>query len=263
MQKAKPTALVTGASGGIGKDLTALLAADGHDVVLVARRKELLEEQARTLTQKHGVAAHVCAVDLSLADAPERIFKFTKQAGLFIDVLVNNAGFGAYGPFAETPLVDDEAMLTVNVMALTALTKLYLPQMLERKRGKILQVASTAAFQPGPRMATYYASKSYVLSFSEALAEELRDTGVSVTVLCPGPTTTSFHDRAGYHAPKFAESSMMASAEVALVGYRALQEGHVVAIPGAQNQALAFVSKVSPRRLVTRVTGKLLAMRGE
>jgi short-subunit dehydrogenase len=188
----KQTALITGASSGIGLDLARLFAADGHDVVLIARSEDKLREVAQELTAKHGVVAHVIAADLAKADAPQSIFDRAPA----IDILVNNVGFGTSGKFAETDLRAELDMIQVNIAALTHLTKLFLPPMLQRGHGRFLNVASTAAFQPGPLMAVYYATKAYVLSFSEAIAEELSGTGVSVTVLCPGPTATGFQKAA-------------------------------------------------------------------
>ena len=181
----KETALITGASSGIGLDLARLFAKDGHDVVLVARSEGKLREIAAELERDFGMTAHVIVADLAKPDAPQTL---VAQLPVDVDVLVNNAGFGVLGPFVETDLAKELEMIQVNVVALTHLTKLLLPPMVARRRGRVLNVASTAAFQPGPLMAVYYATKAYVLSFSEAIADELRDSGVTVTALCPGPT---------------------------------------------------------------------------
>ena len=192
-----PTALVTGASSGIGLELATLLAKDRHDLVLVARGRERLDGVARGLTEEFGVAATVLPADLTDPSAPIDIALALAERKLAIDILVNNAGFGVYGFFAQTPLEKELAMIQVNITALTHLTKLLLPGMLERRRGRILNVASTAAFQPGPLMAVYYATKAYVLSFSEALANETAGTGVTVTALCPVRPSPSSRNRPG------------------------------------------------------------------
>src|SRR5215207_6130989 len=185
MSQQKMTALVTGASGGIGEELARLFAADGHDLVLLARSRDKLARLSEELAGKHGVGARVVAADLARPEAPREIFEELKGAGVTVDALVNNAGFGSYGLFAETDAKSELDLLQVNVVALTHLSKLFLPGMIARRRGYLMQVASTAAFQPGPLMAVYYASKAYVLSFSEALANECAGTGVVVSALCP------------------------------------------------------------------------------
>ena len=191
------TALVTGASSGIGLELARLFAHDGYDLILVARSVEKLDRLGAELSARHGIRARTVGADLGSPDAPGAIAETLKQAAVRIDVLVNNAGYGVHGPFAKTELQTELDLLRVNVVALTHLTKLLLPTMLARRAGRILNVASTAGFQPGPLMAVYSASKAYVLSFSEALAEELAGTGVTVTTLCPGPVLTGFQARAG------------------------------------------------------------------
>src|SRR2546423_6004428 len=191
------TALITGASSGIGLDLARLVAADGNNVVLVARSGDKLAELAAELESKHHIRAFVAPIDLADPGAPEELYHVLEEQGIAIDILINNAGFGTHGPFAEADLAAQMQMLQVNVAALTQLTWLFLQPMIRRKQGRIMNVASTAAFQPGPFMAVYYASKAYLLSFSEALANELHGTGVTVTTLCPGPTITGFQHRAG------------------------------------------------------------------
>src|SRR5882724_11077920 len=196
------TALITGASGGIGYDLAKLFARDGYGLVLVARNKQKLDENAPELRKLGSPWVINYATDLAELEAPEELFAYTERASIQVDVLVNNAGYGVHGAFSKTNLDDELEMMQLNMVALTHLTKLYLPQMIARRQGKIMQVASTAAFQSGPFMAVYFASKAYVLSFSEALYEELRGTGVTVTALCPGPTKTGFADRAGMRSTK-------------------------------------------------------------
>jgi short-subunit dehydrogenase len=253
MSETKMTALVTGASGGIGEELARLFAADGHDLVLVARSRDKLSRLASELQDAHGVAAHVLAEDLSRAEAPREIFEEVRGAGLRVDALVNNAGFGSYGLFAETDLQSELELLQVNVVALTHLTKLFLPAMIEQGRGYVCNVASTAAFQPGPLMAVYYASKAYVLSFSEALSNECEGTGVTVSALCPGPTETGFVAAAGMADSKLFDRGAMTAREVAEAGYRGLLAGKTIVIPGLRNAFVARTVGMMPRGMVTKV----------
>jgi uncharacterized protein len=244
------TALITGASSGIGAALAHLFAQNGYDLVVVARGRQALQQLADSLTRAHGVAVTVLPKDLSEPHAPREIAAELRQQDLRIDVLVNNAGFATYGLFAETDLNAELEMMQVNMVALTHLTKLLLPGMIQRGDGKILNVASTAAFQPGPLMAVYYATKAYVLSLSEALSEELRGTGVSVTALCPGPTRSGFQARARMEYSKLVRGTIMDVDTVARAGYRALMRGKTLVIPGMQNWVAAFVVRLLPRNLV-------------
>jgi short-subunit dehydrogenase len=254
----KQTALITGASSGIGLDFAHLFARDGHDVVLVARSEAKLRELARDLEQQHDIAAHVIVADLSKPDAPREVFEETRKRGLQIDVLVNNAGYGLGGKFGETDLQTELDMIQVNVSALTHLTKLYLAGMVARASGKILNVASTAAFQPGPLMAVYYATKAYVLSFSEAIAEELKGSGVTVTALCPGPTSTGFAAAADMtNSRLFKLTKPMSSMQVAQLGYHGMQRGKRVVITGFRNKLSAQSVRVTPRFVVTKVVRAL------
>ena len=246
------TALVTSASGGIGEELARLFAADGHDLVLVARSRDKLARLAEELAGRHGVAARVLAADLARPETPREIFDGLQVEGVPVDALVNNAGFGSYGLFAETDLKKELELLQVNVVALTHLTKLFLGGMLGRRRGYVMNVASTAAFQPGPLMAVYYASKAYVLSFSEALANECEGTGVRVSALCPGPTETGFVAAAGMQQSKLFERGAMTAREVAEAGYRGMLADKAVVIPGFRNALLARAVGLAPRRLVTK-----------
>jgi len=248
------TALITGASSGIGLELARLFAQGGFDLVLVARSAPKLEDLARELREKHGVAATVLAKDLANPAAPGEIFDELQRAGIAIDVLVNNAGFATYGSFSETDLQRELDLLQVNVVALTHLTKLFLPPMLERRSGRILNVASTAAFQPGPLMAVYYASKAYVLSFSEALFNELDGSGVTVTALCPGPTRSGFQERAAMTESKLVQGHIMDAATVAAEGYAAMLRGKRTVVPGRGNQLWGLAAKLLP----TSVTLKLV-----
>ena len=260
----RQTALVTGASGGIGLALARRLAAGGFDLVLTARSAGKLAELAIELSTRHGARVHVIARDLALPEAPAAIAAELAAEGMAVDVLVNNAGYGTYGPFAESDLGAELGMLQLNIVALTHLTGLFLPPMLARRRGRILNVASTAAFQPGPLMAVYYASKAYVLSFSEAIAEELRGSGVTVTALCPGPTASGFQERAAMEESRLvAGKAMMGAEEVAEAGYRGLLAGRRVVIPGWTNRLLAQAYRVSPRRMTTAVVRKMQERTGE
>ncbi|MBV9925719.1 MAG: SDR family oxidoreductase [Acidobacteria bacterium] len=252
-ERHKLTALVTGASGGIGEELARLFAADGHDLVLVARSREKLERLAEELQGKHGVSARVLVSDLARPESPREIFEGLGADGVRVDALVNNAGFGSYGPFAETDLKSELDLLQVNVVALTHLSKLFLPGMVARRRGYLMNVASTAAFQPGPLMAVYYASKAYVLSLSEALANECAGTGVVVSALCPGPTETGFVAAAGMEQSKLFDLGAMTARDVAAAGYRGLLAGKTIVIPGLRNSLVARSIGFLPRGLVTKV----------
>ena len=251
------TALITGASSGIGLDLARLFAADQWDVALVARTEPKLRELAAQLEKEHGITAHVVAADLARPEAPAEIIKTLTDRGIAIEALVNNAGFGLAGEFANTDLPSELEMIQVNVSALTHLTKLVLPPMVDRKRGAILNVASTASFQPGPLMAVYYATKAYVLSFSEAIAEELRDTGVTVTALCPGPTDTGFASAANMEGSRLFKSRLARSTDVARAGYDAMKRGTRVVVPGLKNKLLAQSIRISPRRVVTAIVRRM------
>jgi short-subunit dehydrogenase len=246
------TALITGASGGIGYELAKFFARDHHNLVLVARSADKLAQVATEL-QVHGGTVKTIALDLALPPAPK--FLFDQLAGTAIDILVNNAGFGAFGEFAQMPAEEVLGQIQLNVTSLTQLTRLFLPPMVQRRSGRIMNVASTAAFQPGPGMAVYYATKAYVLSFSEAIANELRHSGVTVTCFCPGATHTGFAKRAGTEKSRlFKQLGAMDADKVALDGYRALMEGRTLAISGAHNWLVAQSTRFAPRSLVTAVS---------
>ncbi len=257
MARKEQTALVTGASAGIGRELARLAAIDGHDLVLVARRRERLEELASELVAAHGVAVTVIAADLSDRGAPADIADRLRAAGTPVDVLINNAGFGSCGRFSEADLEREMAMLDLNVRAVMQLTHLFLPEMLVRKRGRILNLASVAGFVPGPYMATYYASKAFVLSFTEALASELRGTGVTATASCPGPTHTEFGVVARSVDTNLFRRGAADAAPVARHAYRAMMEGKVVAIPGFMNKLSAQATRLAPRALLRGVVAYL------
>lgn len=252
------TALITGASSGIGYELAKVFAAEGHDVALVARTKAALEELAEELSKEHSIDAWSFQVDLSDPAASGMIKDALDKRSLNVDFLVNNAGMGARGTFSELDLNLQLEILQVNMTSLTHLTRLLLPGMVGRKRGRVLNVASTAAFVPGPLMAVYYASKAYVLSLSVALAEELKGTGVTVTALCPGPTRTGFVKKSGTQDTRlFKGGGVMEPSEVALAGYRGMMEGREVVIPGLRNRFLAAGSRLVPRGMAARAAKRL------
>ncbi|MGD1046155.1 MAG: SDR family oxidoreductase [Bacteroidota bacterium] len=261
--RTNPIALITGASNGIGLELAKLFARESHDLALVARSHDKLKYIAEDLQQTYGVQVKYYTKDLSISSTPEEIFEALQSEGGNIDVLVNNAGFGWRGEFAQMELTDTLEMIQVNITTLTHLTRLFLPGMIERRRGKILNVASTAAFQPGPMMAIYYASKAYVLSFSEALSEELQGTGVTVTAFCPGPTATGFGKRAGFTNEKiFGGMLSMDPYTVALDGYKGLMKGKPLIISGWKNWLGTQLVRIIPRPLPARLVKKVQQKRG-
>jgi uncharacterized protein len=258
--KPRQTALITGASSGIGAALAKRFAENGYDLVIVARSQPALQALADNLTRQHGVTITVMPKDLALVSAPDELAAALQQQHIQIDVLINNAGFATYGLFAEIDLKAEQDMLQVNMVTLTHLTKLLLPGMLQRGHGKILNVASTAAFQPGPLMAVYYASKAFVLSFSEALWREAQDTGVSVSCLCPGPTASKFRERAGTGKTRLTSlGTPMASQSVAEDGYRGFQQNQRVVITGARNRLVARAVPFLPRRRVLDLAYRLMS----
>lgn len=254
----RPLALVTGASAGLGVEFAKLLAKDGYDLVLVARRLDRLEELAKSLQNQFGVTCFCVSVDLSQSDAAVTVDKCLKERQLQVDVLINNAGFGALGKFVDIDLQEQLRMIQVNVSTLVHLTGLILPGMIMRGKGRVMNVASTAAFQPGPLMAMYYATKAFVLSFSEAVHHEIRKTGVTVTCVCPGPTPTEFQTQAKMEESKMFNSRMMVDpVTVAKVGYEAMQKGKRLIIPGKLTNVLAFATRLTPRSMVLRVSERM------
>lgn len=254
-------ALVTGASRGIGRALAREFAAHGHDLVLVARNEPELNAVAEEIRATHGVTTKVMVADLAQPDTPDQVFSRLESEGPPIDILVNNAGFGIYGKFLDADWREDRDLLQVNIVALTHLTKRFAKPMVARGRGRILNVASTGAFQPGPLMTTYYASKAYVLSFSEALNNELEGTGVTATALCPGVTASNFQERARMHDARIVQGklmTMMDAETVARVGYRGSMRGKPIVIPGFMNRALAFAVRLSPRAVVTKIVRQMM-----
>ncbi len=260
-EQRKQTALITGASGGIGYELAKLFADDGYNLVLVDKKGEKLTEIAEQFQQKYGITVKIIAKDLSIPMSAEEIFTMLQKESIKVDFLVNNAGFGSFGFFHETDLTTELQMLQVHVVCLTHLTKLFLKDMVKQGYGKILNVASTAAFQPGPLMAVYFATKAYVLSFSEAIANELEGTGVTVTTLCPGPTASGFQYTAGMEKAKSASSwRVMDSETVAKIGYRGLMANQTLVIPGLRNKILATSAKFAGRKQVAKIVRKMHAL---
>lgn len=246
------TVLITGASGGIGYELAKRFARDRHNLVLVARSADKL---AQVAAEFPNVTVKTIALDLTDPLTPKFLLDQLQRENIAVDILINNAGFGAYGDFAEMSAGEIQGQINLNITALTQLTRLFLPAMLARRSGRIMNVASTAGFQPGPLMAVYYATKAYVISFSEAIANELHGTGVSVTCFCPGATHTGFAARAGNDQSRvFKQFGAMSAEKVALHGYRAVMEGRTLAISGAQNWLVAQSSRFAPRKMVTAIS---------
>jgi uncharacterized protein len=252
----KETVLVTGASSGIGLELAKCFAAEKSNLVLVARNSGALENLAAELRGKFQVEVHVITADLAQSESPAKIFDELQGRGITVDVLVNNAGFGLHGGFAELPLARQLEIIQVNVASLVALTGLFLPGMIQRRRGGVLNVGSVAGFLPGPNMAVYYASKAFVQSFTEALCEEVRGNGVSVTNLCPGPTETNFSQVARSHRIREAQARKMSAAEVAAAGHRDFRRGKALSIPGFANKLTASAPRLLPRSAVRKLVGK-------
>lgn len=247
------TALITGASMGIGLDLAVLAARDGYDCILVSRNEPRLHELKKVLEKRYRVSVHVFALDLSEHGADKRLIAAIDEAGLTVDFLINNAGFGTTGAFADLDAETEAEEVRLNVNTLTALTKAYLPAMIERNHGYVLNVASVAAYQPGPYMAVYYATKAYVLSLTEALHAEVKGTGVHVSVLCPGPTDTDFFNRAGSEMMV----SKMPSHLVAFFGYKGVMQNKRVIVPGLSNQLLVGLAKVMPRAVSLEILRRM------
>lgn len=255
MDSTPQTALITGASGGIGYELAKLFARDHYNLMLVARSGDRLNQVAAELEGQFGIKVKTVALDLAATPAPRFLFDQLQREAVAVDVLVNNAGFGVLGEFATMAEEEVLGQIHLNITALTHLTRLFLPGMLVRRGGKIMNVASTAAFQPGPLMAVYYATKAYVLSFTEALANEVTGTGVVVSCFCPGATDTNFQKRAGMENSRlFKKIGAMNVEAVARDGYRGLMAGRTVVISGVQNWLVAESVRFAPRKLVTAVS---------
>jgi short-subunit dehydrogenase len=253
------TALVTGASSGIGYELTKQFAADGHDVVLVSRRREQLEAVADELAADYGVTGHVFTADLSEPDAPRDLYEAVTDAGIEVDTLVNNAGFGSWGPFFEDDMETDRDLVELHVATVTALTKLFGRDMAARGGGRILNNASVTGWAPAPYSAVYAAAKHYERALSEALAEELADDGIQVTVLCPGETETSFFDRGDYDESGAADAAMMTPAQVAHAGYEGLLDGDRIVVPGRVNKFRVFLRRLLPRWLYVKTVERSMS----
>jgi uncharacterized protein len=256
----KQTALITGASSGIGLELARVFARNGYNLVLVARSRDKLLAISKELTNQYTSKVDIITADLSAHSASTLVYNEIKQLGIEIDVLVNNAGVGLYGEFLNQSWDSLDKMIMLNMHTLTHLTHLFLPSMVSRKRGKIIQIASTAAFQPGPTMAVYYATKSYVLGFSAALQHELKGTGVTVTTICPGPTISGFQDAADMKESRlFRMMPIPGSDEVAEFSYKMAMKGKTVAIHGLLNRIMAFSTRLMPRRLLMTVAKSIMA----
>lgn len=253
------TALITGASSGIGYEISKILAAQGHDIVLVARRKDNLRQLAAFLEREHAIQATVVAEDLCQPGAPQRIYDLLKKKNIPVDILVNNAGIGAWGPFPANECQRELDVIQLNVAALTHLTRLFAVDMVKRGLGKILNVASVSGFVPGPYMAVYHGTKAFVVSFSESLRSELKGTGVSVTVVCPGPTASEFHHSAGtVDLRVLRHLTMHTSAQVARTAVKAMQKRKAIEIPGLLNKLLVFLPRFLPRSWVRFIAKMLL-----
>ena len=256
------TALITGASSGIGYEISRVLAGNGHDLVLVARRENNLRQLAHYLEREYGVKVHTIAADLSDPASAKRIYDNVKAENIPVDILVNNAGAGNWGAFTALDYARDIQALQTNVVALTQLTKLFSRDMVKRGLGKILNIGSVSSFMPGPYMSVYNASKAYVLSFSLALRSELKGTGVSVTAFCPGPTSSEFHQVAGtMDLPVLRRINMMGSAQVARLAVKAMHKRKAVEVPGLLNKLAAFGPRFLPRLLVVWIAKQVLKPR--
>jgi short-subunit dehydrogenase len=256
--KFKPAVLITGASSGIGKAFCEEFAKDGYDLILAARRIDKMQAHAADLQQRFNIQVTAIGADLASPMGAEQLHAEIKKSGKVLTALVNNAGYGVFGEFKDSTLTSELAMMQLNMSTVIALTKLFLPDLLAT-RGKILNIASTAAFQPGPHMAVYCATKSFVLSFSEAIASELEGTGITVTALCPGPTASGFQERADLGNSALVKGKKLpTSGDVATLGYRAMQRGQRVYIPGVVNWVMAQSIRFTPRDLATKVVKMLL-----
>jgi len=252
------TSLITGASSGIGLELARVMARNGINLVLTARREERLNQLKKELENQYSVRVHFIPLDLAKPESPQQLYNFCQKEELNIDILINNAGIGDYGLFQKNEWEKTATMIDLNMKSLTHLTRLFLPDMIQRKNGRIMNVASTASFQPGPLMSVYYATKHYVLAFSEALANEVAEHNVTVTALCPGPTKSEFQETANMQKSKLVDRLPMPdSAEVAEYGYRAMVNGKRVAVHGVMNKIMAKAVSFLPRCWVTATVRKI------
>jgi uncharacterized protein len=257
MKNVNKTALITGSSSGIGYELAKIHAEKGDNLVLVARNKNKLDELKNELEGKYKINIYTIGKDLSVPGAAIEVYNAVKQNGILIDYLINNAGFGDIGLFENCDWNRQERMINLNVIALVHLIRLYLPDMINRGSGKILNVASTASFQPGPTMSVYFATKAFVLNFSEAVNEEVRNKGITITALCPGSTESGFHVAAMRNGKEIKERKLPSSRQVAEFGYNAMMKGKPVVIPGLKNSIMATAVRFIPRSLVVKVAMKI------
>lgn len=253
----KNVALITGASSGIGLELAKIHASKEGDLILVARGTTKLQKLKEELEAKYQVSVLNIPKDLSIPDSAQEVYDQVAKEGIQVDYLINSAGFGDFGNYHETSWEKEEVMLNLNILALTQLTKLFGTDMVERKSGRIMNVSSTAAFQPGPLMAVYYATKHYVQAYSEALYEEWRSYGVSVTALCPGATASGFQSAADMEGSRLFQGKLPTSLEVAEFGYKAMMQGKIVAIHGKMNALMAQSIKFTPKKLALKIVRKL------
>ena len=253
------TVLITGASSGIGYEFAKIYAKKGYNLVITARRKNNLERIKQELESfDTAICVDIIVLDLSKQNSAKELYEVVKQRGILIDTLINNAGFGVYGNFIETDIEKEIDMIELNIKSLVVLTKLFLKDMVSRNNGTIINVASTAAFQPGPLMSVYYASKSFVLSFTEAIRNEVRDTNVNISVLCPGPTDTELEKSASLEESSlFTKLKVMKPEKVAIIGYKGINRNKSVIIPGILNNILITFNKIIPRALVINIVRKL------
>ena len=252
MNSTRNYTLITGASTGIGYELAKLFAKDRHNLILVARDEGKLETAKNELS-KCNVEVKILSLDLSKSEDIQGLFNYVEMNKLNVDILVNNAGIGTFGDFSEIEWVKEEALIDINIKVLTKLTKYFLPKIIECKNGGILNVASTAAFCSGPRMAAYYASKAYVLNLTEAIYEECKDSGIKISCLCPGPVKTTFQDKAGIKKRESAKKYLMDAEEVAKVSYKDFKKGKLIIIPGMKNKLLVIGNKLLPRRISRKI----------
>ena len=252
MNSTRNYTLITGASTGIGYELAKLFAKDRHNLILVARDEGKLETAKNELSNCN-VEVKILSLDLSKSEDIQGLFNYVEMNKLNVDILVNNAGIGTFGDFSEIEWVKEEALIDINIKVLTKLTKYFLPKIIECKNGGILNVASTAAFCSGPRMAAYYASKAYVLNLTEAIYEECKDSGIRISCLCPGPVKTTFQDKAGIKKSESAKKYLMDAEEVAKVSYKDFKKGKLIIIPGMKNKLLVIGNKLLPRRISRKI----------
>ena len=252
MNSTRNYTFLTGASTGIGYELAKLFAKDRHNLILVARDEGKLETAKNELS-KCNVEVKILSLDLSKSEDIQGLFNYVEMNKLNVDILVNNAGIGTFGDFSEIEWVKEEALIDINIKVLTKLTKYFLPKIIECKNGGILNVASTAAFCSGPRMAAYYASKAYVLNLTEAIYEECKDSGIRISCLCPGPVKTTFQDKAGIKKSESAKKYLMDAEEVAKVSYKDFKKGKLIIIPGMKNKLLVIGNKLLPRRISRKI----------